>query len=81
MRPLKSEVIWQDYNPYPKFQGQDLDPELVFIRDDMKGNDQSLQSRGSRSSSHFEEVLFPFPTGILAENGGQDKSDRTRPHG
>ncbi len=72
LRPTKGEVIWQDYNPYPKFQGQDLDPELVFVRDDMKGTSSAFNPEVA-AVSHFEEVLFPFPTGISPKMGGKTK--------
>lgn len=57
------QVVWQDYNPYPKFAGRELGPELVFIRDDMAKNKQPF-NREEPAVSHFEEVLFPYPTGI-----------------
>jgi ABC-2 type transport system permease protein len=72
LRPTKGEVIWQDYNPYPKFQGQDLDPELVFIRDDMKGSASAFNPE-EPVVAHFEEVLFPFPTGITQKMGAKVK--------
>lgn len=71
MRPTKGEVVWQEYNPYPKFQ-QDLDPELVFIRDDMKGMTNAFNPEVA-AVAHFEEVLFPFPTGIAPKMGGKTK--------
>jgi len=69
--PRKAEVVWQDYNPYPKFQGQDLDPELVFIRDDMVKGAASAFNAEEPVVSHFEEVLFPFPTGIAKKTGAK----------
>ncbi|MBW8883578.1 MAG: Gldg family protein, partial [Planctomycetia bacterium] len=71
MRPLKGEVVWQDYNPYPKFQGQDLDPELVFVRDDMAKGTTSAFNPDEPVVAHFEEVLFPFPTGISKKTGAK----------
>jgi ABC-2 type transport system permease protein len=69
-RPMKGEVVWQDYNPYPKFEGQGLDPELVFIRDDMTNSSSSFNP-DEPVVSHFEEVLFPFPTGITKKMGAK----------
>jgi ABC-2 type transport system permease protein len=71
-RPTKGEVVWQDYNPYPKFQGQDLDPELVFIRDDMQSTSAAFNPE-EPAVAHFEEVLFPFPTGITQKMGAKTK--------
>src|SRR5207248_5725635 len=59
--------------------GGDLDPELVFIRDDMMMRGDA--AKGTRSAFnpeepvvwHFEEVLFPFPTGITQKMGAKTK--------
>jgi ABC-2 type transport system permease protein len=72
LRPTKGEVVWQDYNPYPKFQGEDLNKELVFIRDDMKGMANAFNPEVP-AVAHFEEVLFPFPTGITQKMGAKTK--------
>ncbi len=69
-RPMKGEVVWQDYNPYPKFEGQGLDPELVFIRDDMTSSSSAFNP-DEPAVAHFEEVLFPFPTGISQKMGAK----------
>src|SRR5262245_37098111 len=69
--PKKADVVWQDYNPYPKFQGQDLDPELVFIRDDMVKGATTAFNADEPVVAHFEEVLFPFPTGIAKKTGAK----------
>ena len=78
LRPLKAEVVWQEYNPYPKIQGQGLDPELVFIRDDMTARGETKGTRGEFNPeepvvAHFEEVLFPYPTGISQKMGSKTK--------
>jgi len=67
-RPMKGEVIWQDYNPYPKFEG--IDPELVFVRDDMSSSSSAFNP-DEPAVAHFEEVLFPFPTGISQKMGAK----------
>lgn len=67
-RPMKGEVIWQDYNPYPKFDG--IDPELVFVRDDMSSSSSAFNPE-EPAVAHFEEVLFPFPTGISQKMGAK----------
>ncbi|HEY2413380.1 MAG TPA: Gldg family protein [Pirellulaceae bacterium] len=70
-RPTKGEVIWQDYNPYPKFQ-QEIPAELVFIRDDMKGATNAFNPEVP-AVAHFEEVLFPYPAGITPQMGAKTK--------
>ncbi|HZN33925.1 MAG TPA: Gldg family protein, partial [Pirellulaceae bacterium] len=60
--PAPGQVVWQSYNPYPKFAGRELSPELVFVRDDMPDNQEPF-NRTEPVVSHFEEVLFPYPTG------------------
>ncbi len=71
--PPPGEVIWQDYNPYPVFAGRDvLGPEFVFVRDDMADNKQPF-NREEPVVAHFEEVLFPYPTGIAQRIGAKLK--------
>src|SRR6185369_16832257 len=69
MRPMKAEVVWQDYNPYPKFEG--ITPELVFIRDDITKGTAGAFNSSEPVVAHFEEVLFPFPTGITQKMGAK----------
>ena len=72
LRDIPAEVVWQNYNPYPRFQGRGLGPELVFIRNDMPENKEpSIPKRPV--VSHFEEVLFPYPTGISQKMGAKLK--------
>jgi ABC-2 type transport system permease protein len=70
--PAPGQVVWQNYNPYPKFAGRELSPELVFIRDDMADNKEPF-NREEPVVSHFEEVLFPYPTGIAQRIGAKLK--------
>ena len=70
---MPGEVVWQDYNPYPKFQGRELGPELVFVRDDMPEQQGSRSTAEEPVVSHFEEVLFPYPTGISQKIGAKLK--------
>jgi ABC-2 type transport system permease protein len=71
-RAMKSDVIWQVYNPYPRFQGRGLGPELVFIRNDMPDNREPFNHEAPVVSG-FEEVLFPYPTGISQQMGAKLK--------
>jgi ABC-2 type transport system permease protein len=70
--PAPGQVVWQLYNPYPKFASRDLSPELVFIRDDMADNKEPF-NREEPVVAHFEEVLFPYPTGIAQRIGAKLK--------
>jgi ABC-2 type transport system permease protein len=67
--PVPGQVVWQQFNPYPRFP---LPHELVFIRDDMPDNLQPF-NRQEPVVSRFEEVLFPNPTGITQRIGGKLK--------
>jgi ABC-2 type transport system permease protein len=66
--PVPGEVVWQSYNPYPKFQGRGIGPELVFIRNDMSDAKQPFNDE-EPVVSNFEEVLLPYPTGIAQKLG------------
>lgn len=70
--PAPGQVVWQKYLPYPKIAGLDLGPEFVFIRDDMTDNKEPF-NRDEAVVSHFEEVLFPSPTGISQRIGAKLK--------
>ncbi|MBU4272096.1 MAG: Gldg family protein [Planctomycetes bacterium] len=51
------QVVWQDYNPYPKFSQFPL--EFVFV-DDGCGNDQPFSPKDPISAG-LQHILFPFP--------------------
>jgi len=55
-----------------------IGPELVFIRRDMPENKEAFNPE-SPVVSNFEEVLFPYPTGI-SQRWGQAQDDRVGPH-
>ena len=75
----KGEVVWQDYNPYPKFQGRDLDPELVFVRDDMTRHHRARSIPTSRSWRTSRKCCFHFPP-ASRRRWGQGESDRAGSH-
>jgi ABC-2 type transport system permease protein len=64
--------VWQIFNPYPRFQGRGLGPELVFIRNDMPDNKDPFNAK-EPVVSQFEEVLFPYPAGITQKMGAKLK--------
>ena len=69
----RAKVVWQDYNPYPEVPGSrhragaGLHPRRHARRN------ERLQPRRSRWSPNFEEVLFPYPTGISQAIGSKLK--------
>lgn len=60
-----SKVIWQMYNPYPRLQLMGIGPEFVFIREETPGADHPFNMEDEVSSG-LEELLFPFPGGIVS---------------
>jgi ABC-2 type transport system permease protein len=67
---VPATIVWQDFNPYPKFQIRGIGPELVFVRNDAPGalnafNPSELVCAG------FEELLLPYPTGISQALGSK----------
>jgi ABC-2 type transport system permease protein len=72
LRNIPGEVVWQKYNPYPRFQGRGLGDELVFIRNDMPDNRDPFNYEAP-VVANFEEVLFPYPTGLSQKLGASSK--------
>jgi ABC-2 type transport system permease protein len=54
---LANDVVWQDYNPYPK--SAHFPKEFVFV-DKGEGNPEPFGSQ-SNISSGLQQILFPFP--------------------
>ncbi len=64
-----TQIIWQDYNPYPKLA--QLDEEFVFV-------DEACGAREPFDSSHaatrgLQHMLFPFPGALNRLNVSQLK--------
>jgi ABC-2 type transport system permease protein len=57
------DVVWQNYNPYPKLQLQGIIPEFVFVRPEAPSAEADFQPFSAEDSitSGLEEVLFMFP--------------------
>jgi ABC-2 type transport system permease protein len=70
--PPPGTIVWQDYNPYPKFQMRGIGPELVFIRNDAPGAKDAFNPSEAVASG-FEELLMPYPTGIAPQSGSKLK--------
>ena len=65
-------IVWQDFNPYPKFQVPGIGPELVFVRDDVPGA-KSCFAPEEPVVAGFEELLMPYPTGLTPAIGSKLK--------
>ncbi|MGW8256402.1 MAG: Gldg family protein, partial [Thermoguttaceae bacterium] len=57
---MANDVIWQDYNPYPK--SAVFPEEFVFV-DKGEGNKKPFSTE-SNISSGLQQVLFPFPGAV-----------------
>ncbi|MBW3598973.1 MAG: Gldg family protein [Planctomycetes bacterium] len=73
------EVVWQQYNPYPKLQLQGIVPEFVFIRPEAPSEEENFQPFNPNSpiTSGLEEVLFMFPGGLEQTEDAPDDLEYT----
>jgi ABC-2 type transport system permease protein len=67
---VPAAIVWQDFNPYPKFQIRGIGPELVFIRNDAPGATNAFNPK-EPVCARFEELLIPYPTGISQALGSK----------
>ncbi|MCI0361424.1 MAG: Gldg family protein [Planctomycetaceae bacterium] len=67
---VPATIVWQEFNPYPKFQIRGIGPELVFIRNDAPGATNAFNAK-ERVCAGFEELLLPYPTGIVQALGNK----------
>jgi ABC-2 type transport system permease protein len=70
--PAPGVIVWQNYNPYPRFQLPGIGPELVFIRSDAP-NANNVFNPESTAVAGFEELLLPFPGGVEPAIGAKTK--------
>jgi len=54
-----TKIVWQDFNPYPKFPDFDQNKEFVFA--DVGSGAKEAFSAEDPISSGLQQVLFPFP--------------------
>jgi ABC-2 type transport system permease protein len=66
--PVPAEVVWQNFNPYPRIQGLIEGPEWVFVRNDALGADEAI-NQSLPVTAGFEELLLLYPTGIQKQKG------------
>lgn len=72
--PVPGNIIWQAYNPYPRFTRTGLGPELVFIRDEARDlNDDKVFNPDSKMVAGMEELLLLIPGGIEEAIGAKNK--------
>ena len=62
----QSQVVWQDYNPYPKVSRFDEVQEFVFV-DPASGAEEPF-SESDPVTSKLQHMLFPFPGAISKLN-------------
>jgi len=67
---LPAVVVWQKFNPYPKFQITNIGDELVFLRNDAPGTKNAFNP-DLPVCAKFEELLLPFPTGMTQAPGSK----------
>jgi gliding motility-associated transport system permease protein/gliding motility-associatede transport system auxiliary component len=67
---VPATIVWQEFNPYPKFQIRGIGPELVFIRNDAPGATNAFNPQ-EPVCANFEELLVPYPTGITQALGSK----------
>jgi ABC-2 type transport system permease protein len=60
------QVIWQDYNPYPKLSFLDREKEFVFVGEGSGARDPFGNS--DPASSGLQSVLLPFPGSMVKLN-------------
>jgi ABC-2 type transport system permease protein len=70
--PTPGQIVWQQYNPYPKFQIEGIGHELIFVRNEAPGA-KDVFNPELPVVAKFEELLFPYPTGISQASGSKLK--------
>ncbi len=66
-----NEIVWQRYNPYPKFELFEQNPEFVFINRSC-GAEQPFNEQ-EPAVAQLQQVLFPFPGAINRLNSSTMK--------
>lgn len=73
--PVPGNIVWQAYNPYPRFTRTGLGPELVFVREEAPGAN-NVFNRDSKMVAGMEELLLLIPGGIEEAIGAKTKFTR-----
>ena len=72
-----SDVVWQNYNPYPKFRDSNAPKEFVFVEDKAM---REPFNEDDPISSRMEQLLFPFP-GLFLRDCALDLEVHAAGHG
>ena len=67
---FQPDLVWQDFNPYPKLQVSGIPDQWIFVREE-PGEPQGLISPDSVITSGLDELFFPFP-GAIEPNTSSD---------
>ena len=70
--PPPGNIVWQAYNPYPRFTRTGLGPELVFIREEAPGANNVFNKEAPMVAG-MEELLLLIPGGIEEAIGAKTK--------
>lgn len=57
---FQPDIVWQAYNPYPQISEFQQNPEVVFIRPELKGNEEPFNEE-SEITKGLEELMLPYP--------------------
>jgi ABC-2 type transport system permease protein len=60
------QIVWQDYNPYPKLSFLDRDKEFVFVGEGSGAKEPF--GNADRASAGLQSVLLPFPGSMVKLN-------------
>jgi ABC-2 type transport system permease protein len=66
------DIVWQEYNPYPKWQVRGLSDAWVFCRREAPGGQDSISDE-SRITSGLREILFLVPGAIKPDKNSDLK--------
>lgn len=69
---FQPDLVWQDFNPYPKLQVSGIPDQWIFVREE-PGEPQGLISTENPITSGLEEIFFPFPGLIETSSAGDLK--------
>ncbi len=72
---VPGNIVWQAYNPYPRFTRTGLGPELVFIREEAPGAN-NVFNKDAKMVAGMEELLLLIPGGIEEAIGAKTKMTR-----
>ena len=57
---FQPDLVWQNYNPYPKLQVSGIPDQWVFVREEV-GESTGLLNDENVITSGLSELFLPFP--------------------